>query len=300
MNEVIKIKCPTCGAVLAAKNKPGLENKIITCPVCKQKNPFNNFIPISIQKIKIKCPACNTVLEERMRPGLSVATITCPVCSNRAPFHKYNDIETRGITISPETGMVEITFIPSYSDSDNFPYTGTYRSFITPKGIIPNTIPKASVLPMVDYPRFLEKLTHMLNLYVRKVPHYYEEDTAYIHPASLRIVLYDKDLNVYEILYKRDYFKGNIRCDVDGIEDVEFPEFLEKEIRRLIPQIDKFIIGPDFVSPDGSFAIYSSFNIKPLEIKKMIDQYVEEQEYLSNEPTAYGPPTIDDNKDHGE
>ncbi len=313
MNKLIKIKCPSCGSTLAAKNIPGLEKKVVTCPVCKQKNPFNNFIPNSfpqkeekeeereiMEKIKIKCPACNTVLEERMRPGLSVATITCPVCRNKAPFHKYNDIETRGITISPETGMVEITFIPQYDESDTFPYTGTYRSFITPKSIIPNIIPKASVLPMVDYPRFLEKLAHLLNLYVRKVPHYYDVDTAYIHPASLEIALYDKDLNVYEILYKADYYKGNIRCDVDGIEDYKFSEFLEKEIRRLIPQIDKFIIGPDFVSPDDSFDTYSFFDIKPLEVKKMIDQYVEEQESLSREPTIYGPPPIDNNNGYGE
>ncbi|MBR6980680.1 MAG: hypothetical protein IKH88_12720 [Prevotella sp.] len=313
MDEIIKIKCPNCKSVLATKNKPGLEKKSITCPMCKQKNPFNKYIPNSfpqkeekekereiIEKIKIKCPACNTVLEERMRPGLSQATITCPMCRNRAPFHKYNDIETRGITISPETGMVEIIFIPQNRDDESFPFAGTYRSFITPKSIIPNIIPKASILPMVDYPRFLEKLTHLLNLYVRKVPYYYEFDTAYIHPATLEIVLYDKDLNVYEMLLKYGNFEGNIRFDVDGNNDAEFTEILEKDIRRFIPQIDKFIIGPDFVSPDDSFATYSSFNIKPLEIKKMIDQYVEEQESFSYDPTSYGPPPINDSNDHGE
>ena len=311
MNKLIKIKCPSCGSTLAAKNTPGLEKKVVTCPVCKQKNPFNNFIPIPqeeekeeereiIEMIKIKCPACNTVLEERMRPGLSLATITCPMCRNKAPFHKYNDIETRGITISPETGMVEITFIPQNRNDESFPFAGTYRSFITPKSIIPNIIPKASILPMVDYPRFLEKLTHLLNLYVRKVPYYYEVDTAYIHPATLEIVLYDKDLNVYEMLLKYGNFEGNIRFDVDGNNDAEFTEILEKDIRRFIPQIDKFIIGPDFVSPDDSFDTYSFFDIKPLEVKKMIDQYVEEQESLSREPTIYGPPPIDNNNGYGE
>ncbi len=43
MDEIIKIKCPFCGAVLAAKSKPGLEKKIIPCPVCKQKAPFSKF-----------------------------------------------------------------------------------------------------------------------------------------------------------------------------------------------------------------------------------------------------------------
>lgn len=36
----IKIKCPCCGAILAVKRQPGIENKNITCPVCKESSAF--------------------------------------------------------------------------------------------------------------------------------------------------------------------------------------------------------------------------------------------------------------------
>lgn len=48
MEEYIHLKCPYDGAVLAVKNKPGLENMLLTCPVCKQKNHFSKF-----QRVKI-------------------------------------------------------------------------------------------------------------------------------------------------------------------------------------------------------------------------------------------------------
>lgn len=43
MDELIKIKCPYCGAVLTVKNQMGIESKKVTCPICKQKSPFNDF-----------------------------------------------------------------------------------------------------------------------------------------------------------------------------------------------------------------------------------------------------------------
>ena len=44
--EKLKIKCPHCGAILAAKKLPGIESKIITCPVCNKPNKFTDFKPI--------------------------------------------------------------------------------------------------------------------------------------------------------------------------------------------------------------------------------------------------------------
>jgi hypothetical protein len=43
MEEIIKIKCPYCGAVLSVKNQAGIESKSVTCPICKQKSPFKDF-----------------------------------------------------------------------------------------------------------------------------------------------------------------------------------------------------------------------------------------------------------------
>lgn len=42
-NEIIKIKCPQCGAVLSIRNIPGLETKNVNCPVCKYKGPFTSY-----------------------------------------------------------------------------------------------------------------------------------------------------------------------------------------------------------------------------------------------------------------
>lgn len=43
MENVLHIKCPKCGAVLAIKPQPGLENASITCPVCKVKSRFADY-----------------------------------------------------------------------------------------------------------------------------------------------------------------------------------------------------------------------------------------------------------------
>ena len=40
---VIKIRCPHCSAVLTVKNMPGIEEKRITCPVCKTCVPFRGY-----------------------------------------------------------------------------------------------------------------------------------------------------------------------------------------------------------------------------------------------------------------
>lgn len=42
-SSVIKIKCPRCGAILAVKMQPGIENKNVTCPVCKESSLFKSY-----------------------------------------------------------------------------------------------------------------------------------------------------------------------------------------------------------------------------------------------------------------
>lgn len=41
--ELLRIKCPNCGAVLTIKNMPGLETKNIPCPVCKKISKYTDY-----------------------------------------------------------------------------------------------------------------------------------------------------------------------------------------------------------------------------------------------------------------
>ena len=43
MSDIIQIKCPFCGALLSVKALPGIENRSITCPVCRQTNRFAQY-----------------------------------------------------------------------------------------------------------------------------------------------------------------------------------------------------------------------------------------------------------------
>lgn len=43
MDELIKIKCPFCGSTLSVKNQFGIENKKVSCPVCKKTHPFREY-----------------------------------------------------------------------------------------------------------------------------------------------------------------------------------------------------------------------------------------------------------------
>lgn len=43
MDEIIQIQCPGDGAILSIKRQPGVENKNVTCPVCKQSRPFTQY-----------------------------------------------------------------------------------------------------------------------------------------------------------------------------------------------------------------------------------------------------------------
>ena len=47
MEDLLKIKCPYCGAVLSVKSQAGIESKNVTCPICKQKSKFRDFKVIS-------------------------------------------------------------------------------------------------------------------------------------------------------------------------------------------------------------------------------------------------------------
>lgn len=43
VTEQIKIKCPCCGAILAIRIQPNIENRNLKCPVCRESSPFRLF-----------------------------------------------------------------------------------------------------------------------------------------------------------------------------------------------------------------------------------------------------------------
>ena len=47
MNNIIKIKCPTCGAILSVLDDPSNEGKSVRCPACKEKHRFVEFKLVS-------------------------------------------------------------------------------------------------------------------------------------------------------------------------------------------------------------------------------------------------------------
>ena len=51
MDEVLKIKCPKCGAILSVKNVPGIEDKNITCPVCKVRSAFSEYKTYQVKPV---------------------------------------------------------------------------------------------------------------------------------------------------------------------------------------------------------------------------------------------------------
>lgn len=42
-SELLRIKCPNCGAVLTIKKITGLETKSIPCPVCKKTSKYIDY-----------------------------------------------------------------------------------------------------------------------------------------------------------------------------------------------------------------------------------------------------------------
>ncbi len=54
MEDILKIGCPVCGAVLSVRNQAGLESKSVTCPICKNKSPFTSFKRIA-DKVEEEC-----------------------------------------------------------------------------------------------------------------------------------------------------------------------------------------------------------------------------------------------------
>ena len=68
--EIIRIKCPSCCAVLSAKKMVGLETKIIPCPICKKSSHFSvyqkpNTPLLSIMEDDKTNIGCETIIRDK-------------------------------------------------------------------------------------------------------------------------------------------------------------------------------------------------------------------------------------------
>lgn len=48
--DTIRIKCPTCGAILTVADSPANVGKTVKCPVCKEKHQFTEFKAVQTPK----------------------------------------------------------------------------------------------------------------------------------------------------------------------------------------------------------------------------------------------------------
>lgn len=62
--ETIDIRCPKCGKVLRLQLIPGLEHKIVPCPVCGTRTPFSQCSRVQPSK-----PADDTELPASLKKG---------------------------------------------------------------------------------------------------------------------------------------------------------------------------------------------------------------------------------------
>ena len=80
--ETLKIKCPNCGAVLTIRNMEGLENKSVTCPVCKKQSRYIDFkhpapTPPPAEEDRTMLGGClDTPTPQAERPGALVDEAT--------------------------------------------------------------------------------------------------------------------------------------------------------------------------------------------------------------------------------
>lgn len=75
MKEIIKIKCPYCGAVLSVRNQIGIESRNVTCPVCKQMSPFKDFkniIDKGDERTQYPGEKGNTSYQSNADPGTNI------------------------------------------------------------------------------------------------------------------------------------------------------------------------------------------------------------------------------------
>ncbi len=106
MDNLIKIKCPWCSAVLTVKDFEGIESKSVTCPVCKQKSPFTKFKKITdgriikticVSREEKRCRLEVTLVKENVKKiAILGSDWSVPICVRGEKPHIVIKINTYG------------------------------------------------------------------------------------------------------------------------------------------------------------------------------------------------------------
>ena len=97
--QVIKIKCPECGALIDIQYKPGVEEKALVCPVCKKKHLVKEYLHRQKQTSEDRTKY-DDVNEE---PGRLIH-----VGSGDSPYQLSKGVNTIGRKAKSSTAMIQI------------------------------------------------------------------------------------------------------------------------------------------------------------------------------------------------
>lgn len=77
-SDKIKIVCPQCKSALSVSKLPGIEQKVLTCPICKYKATIGSYLNNSL---RVQVPSCDAPTEVGDVPTVKkTATSEVPVC----------------------------------------------------------------------------------------------------------------------------------------------------------------------------------------------------------------------------
>ncbi|MDE7456948.1 MAG: FHA domain-containing protein [Prevotella sp.] len=109
MEQFIQIKCPFCGAVLKVRQQAGLEKASITCPVCKRKSLFCDYVNKNSEETELPesfKSAQNS--EETEIVGAVNMTIGCLVEKSGQRWPLHSGVNTIGRKLQSDSQQVEI------------------------------------------------------------------------------------------------------------------------------------------------------------------------------------------------
>ena len=104
MNKINTIKCPNCSASLKTANPDKLKGKIIKCPVCGEKAPFDSFLQATPKKEPPKVEGTNyTAVPKKKSTSNSIGLLVDTGSNARYPLEVGKNIIGREAATSQAT-----------------------------------------------------------------------------------------------------------------------------------------------------------------------------------------------------